>query len=108
MNLSQVGRWVFVIGAVLAIVAGFVNLNIPHFGLILTVVGLVVGFLNVSGSETNGFLIAAIALLMTASALGNIPQIGANLSAVGANLSAIAAPAALVVALKSLLGSAQN
>ena len=108
MNLSQVGRWVFVIGVVLAAVAGFINLGIPHFGLILTVVGLVVGFLNISDKESGGFLIAAIALLMTASALGNIPQIGAQLSAVGANLSAIAAPAALVVALKSLLGSAKK
>lgn len=108
MNLSQVGRWVFVVGVVLAVVAGFIDLGIPHFGLILTVVGLVVGLLNVSGKETGSFLIAAIALLMTASALGNIPQIGAQLVSVGSNLSAIAAPAALIVALKSLLSSAKS
>ena len=103
MNLSQIGRYLFLAGVVLAVVTGLVDLGIPHLGTILVVLGAVVGFLNVSGSESRTFLIAGIAFLATAGALNEVPLLGEHLAGIAGNLSAFAAPAVLIVALKSLL-----
>ena len=109
MNMSQIGRYLFLAGVVLSVVAGFIDLGIPHFATYLAVLGLVTGFLNVSGAESRTFLIAGIAFLATASALNGLAAtlgIGSHISAISANLSAFAAPAVLLVALKSLLSTA--
>ncbi len=109
MNMSQMGRYLFLAGVVLSVVAGFIDLGIPKFGTILAVLGLVTGFLNVSGAESRTFLIAGIAFLATASALNGLAAtmgIESSIAAVSSNLSAFAAPAVLIVALKSLLGTA--
>lgn len=103
MNLSQIGRYLFLAGVVLAVVAGLVNLGIPNLGTILIILGAIVGFLNVSGAESRTFLIAGIAFLATAGALNGLPALGDSIAAVAANLSAFASPAVLIVALKSLL-----
>ena len=107
MNMSQIGRYLFLGGVVLAVVTGLLgNLGIPNLGTILVVLGAVVGFLNVSGAESRTFLIAGIAFLATAGALNGLPALGEHIAGVAANLSAFASPAVLIVALKSLLSTA--
>jgi len=107
MNMSQIGRYLFLAGVILAVVTGLAgNMGIPNLGMILAVLGVIVGFLNVSGSESRTFLIAGIAFLATAGALNGLPAIGSHIAGVAANLSAFAAPAVLIVALKSLLSTA--
>lgn len=109
MNMSQMGRYLFLAGVVVAVAAGLLSLNIPHLATILAVAGVVVGFLNVSGAESRTFLIAGIAFLATAGALNGLAaQLGAGsqMAAVSAKLAAFAAPAVLIVALKSLLSTA--
>lgn len=106
MNMSQIGRYLFLAGVILAVVTGLVDLGIPHLGTILVVLGAIVGFLNVSGAESRTFLIAGIAFLATAGALNGLPELGRHISGIAANLSAFASPAVLIVALKSLLSTA--
>lgn len=111
MNMSQVGRWLFLAGVVIAVVTGLAgNLGISVLPVILLVLGIVVGLLNVSGAETRTFLVASIALMLTAGSLGGLDALGGGLgsivNAVAANLQTFIAPAALVVALKSLLSTA--
>jgi len=43
---------------------------------ILALLGVVVGILNITAEETEGFLLAAIAFLLSATALSTIPFIG--------------------------------
>ena len=109
MNFSQIGRYLFLAGVLVAVIAGIANLGIPNLGTILAILGVVVGMLNVSGAESRTFLIAGIAFLATASALNGLAStlgVGSQVSAIAANLSAFAAPAVLIVALKSLLTTA--
>jgi len=106
MNMSQIGRYLFLAGVLLSVVTGLAgNLGIPNLGVVLVVLGAIVGFLNVSGAESRTFLIAGIAFLATAGALNGIPALGESIGAIAANLSAFASPAVLIVALKSLMGT---
>ncbi len=104
--MGNVGKYAFLAGVVLAIVMSLVD--IPSGAVILGVLGLIVGLLNVSGAESEGFLVAAIALMMSATSISIIPQVGGWLAAVSGNLAAFVAPAALVVAVKSLVETSKD
>lgn len=62
MKNAEVGRWSFLVGVVLAVLAGLAT--VPHSATILFILGLIVGFLNVQDKESNEFLIAVTALLV--------------------------------------------
>ncbi len=104
---DMVGKWAFIIGVVLAIIAGFVA--IPFTAFVLAVLGLVVGFLNITTKETNNFLMAAIALLVLgAASLGAIGEVTVLkmvaewVESILTNIIAFVAPAALVVSLEAI------
>ena len=106
MNTDKVGRWAFIVGLALASLLPFLTEDLP--GWILPVLGLIVGFLNISGSESQGFLIAAIALAASAGAVVSIPEVGDTVTAVMENAVTFISPAMLVVAVKYLLESAKG
>lgn len=105
---EMIGKWAFIIGVLLAIIAGLFGAIIPAnitviIGWVLVVAGLVIGLLNIAAKEVTNFLIAAIALLAVGAAgLGALTLIGPIISAVLTNIVAIVSPAALVVALKAV------
>jgi hypothetical protein len=70
--MSHIGKYAFLSGVVLAVIMAFVS--IPSGALILAVLGLVVGLLNITSSESQGFLVAAMALMLTATSAGIIPE----------------------------------
>ncbi len=102
------GGWAFILGVVIAIVAGLASAGLDaisagYVTLALVVLGIVVGFLNIGEKEVKDFLIAAIALILVGTAnLSAIPVLGSYLAAMVLNISAFVAPAALVVALKAV------
>ena len=102
---AMIGKWAFIIGLAIAIIAGFVVL--PYVTLILVVLGLIVGVLNITDKETKDFLIAAIALTVGATSLNALPAIGAIATTIMANIVAFVVPAALLVALKSVYSLAK-
>ena len=107
---KMIGKWTFIIGVLVAIVAGFFSSVIPAniVSIVLIIAGLIIGLLNVTGEEVTQFLIAAIALLAVGAAgLGSIAMIGASIEAILKNIVAIVAPAALVVALKAVYSVGQ-
>ena len=63
MEKEFVGKWAFLIGLIIAVIAGFMTGYATTLALVLFVLGLIVGFLNVTEKESSKFLIAAIALL---------------------------------------------
>jgi hypothetical protein len=69
---------------------------------------LIVGFLNVSSKEAQGFLIAAIARTISASAVQSLPLVGELVTGIMAGVVVFVSPAILVVAIKALLDTAQN
>lgn len=105
------GEWAFVLGILLASILGFFpSLEVSgNVGLILAILGLVVGLLNITKSETQGFLIASIAFLLVGNAnLNQLPIFGSALAAILLNISYFVAPAALVVSLKAVINLAKR
>lgn len=105
---AKLGSWAFILGVLIAIVAGLVPAwQTPTLVWVLVILGLVVGFLNITGKETTEFLVAAVTMMIIGSA-GAIPALGVIILSILANIVAFVAPAALVVALKSIWVLAQK
>jgi len=112
---QKIGSYAFLLGVIIAIIAGAtaaVAIGVPgveHVPLVLVVLGLIVGFLNISDKEVQSFLVAGIALMaigIPGSALGELNKIqviplGDILSTILVMISLFAAPAVLIVALKA-------
>ncbi len=110
VNQQAIGSWAFLLGVIIAILAGAASVaafgfsGVEYVPLALVVLGLIVGFLNISDKEVQAFLLAGIALIavgISQTALTSIPVVGTYLAYVMGHISVFAAPAVLVVALKS-------
>jgi hypothetical protein len=105
--MLQLGKWAFIVGFVICVVAGLVIAE-PWMYWVLAVLGIVVGFMNISELETRTFLLAAIGLMLSASSVLALPVIGVAVTKVVANLVVFIAAAVLVVSLKSLFDVAKD
>ena len=102
MNLVTIGHWAFVLGLIISVIAGFGG-EIPALMTVLVVLGLIVGFLNVTEKESTAFLIKVIALLLIGMAsLGTVGYIRWMVPIL-TNVVAFVAAAGLVVAIKQVL-----
>ena len=103
--MQKVGSWAFIVGVIIALIAGFWPLNAVVTSVLL-ILGLIVGFLNVSGSETMPFLLASVSLVIVSSfggnLLGAIATIGPKIQMVLTTLVNFVIPATIVVALKAI------
>lgn len=112
--MAEVGKWAFLIGFIVAIILGIMAgagvalgaTTAAWLGLLLVVLGLIVGFANITAKETTGFLVAALALLVAnVAGLGAIntliPYLGSILEGIVRFLLVMVAPAALIVAVKA-------
>lgn len=120
---NSVGAWAFLIGVILAIVVGISTSLIPlpfivqHNGAVyavLVILGLLVGFLNVTGRESQTFMIAGAVLVVVSkfgmdSVTGSLIglSVGTAVSSTFAALLVMFVPATIVVALKSVFSIAQ-
>ncbi|NVJ64967.1 MAG: hypothetical protein HWE16_00645 [Gammaproteobacteria bacterium] len=105
----KIGSIAFLVGLVLAVVGAFVDVS--WFAALLVVIGLVVGFLNVSGGESRRFLISAIAFLMASTALypiDNLLGLGGVVGEIMHNIGYMVGAAALLVALMSLFDMSKD
>jgi hypothetical protein len=105
--MDKVGKYAFIAGLIICVLAGF-GLEASWVPWVLAVLGLIVGVLNIAEKEVQGFLLAAIGLIMSASAIAILPFVGGVLVTILAYLIVFIAPAVLVVALKSLLATARD
>ncbi len=114
MPYEKLGGWAFILGVLIAVIAGLASgaLDATMQGwitLALVILGLIVGFLNIGDKEVKDFLIAAIAIVLLGTAnLTAIPVIGTYLALMVLNVAAFVAPAALVVALKAVYNLASK
>jgi hypothetical protein len=107
---SQVGFWAFILGLVIALVFGILAAlgiamgAMPAIIVILIILGLVVGFLNITAKEILLFLVATIALIVVGGVFAplNVFAIGAMLDSILALVATLMAPAAVVAAIKAL------
>ena len=120
---NTLGAWAFLIGVILAIIIGLALTLIPiptltnysaQIYVILAVLGLIVGFTNVTGRDSQTFMIAGAVLVIvskfgmegvTGSLIG-FPIADAVTTIFGA-LLVLFAPATIIVALKTVFGIAR-
>lgn len=105
-NLEMVGKWAFIIGLALAIIAGLLQgiYAIPSLALILVILGLIVGFLNIVEKDTIKLLVAIIALTVVGGlTISVIPAINMYLESILTNILIFAGAAGLVVAVKAII-----
>lgn len=94
-----VGRVAFYVGLLISIVAGWIDVG-PTGLLALVALGIVVGFLNVTGREASRFLLATLVLLAGGMALGDI--FGEQVAKVLGAYVTFTAGAGAIVALKEV------
>ena len=107
MNTAKIGKWAFIIGLVIAVLAGLFFQ--PGWAIwMLAILGLIVGLLNVTAEDTRSFLLASIALTLSATALNTLPIVGTALSFILPFVVAFVAGATIVIALKELFQAARG
>ena len=115
---SDIGKWAFIIGALLAVLMGILEAVGQPLGtnmwlvLLLLVLGLVIGFVNITAKEVQPFLVASVAVLLAAGAANLMAAntlfapLGDILADVAKDIVLVVAPAALIVALRAVYGFA--
>jgi len=120
---NVVGAWAFLVGVILAVIIGLSTtwISIPaltkysaYIYAILIVLGIIVGFLNVAGKDSQTFMIAGV-ILVIVSQFGmdsvNKSLIGIGLGdvikSVFAALLSLFVPATIIVALKTVFNIAK-
>jgi len=110
---KQIGNYSFIIGVIVAVVLGLAASKLESAAVwlqsLLVVLGLVVGFLDVSGKETKEFLWVTVALVVVAFAgsaqinsWSNVELIGPYLKGIFDSILAFVVPASVVVGLKDV------
>ena len=118
----KTGDLAFILGVIIALVAGIaaalagaIDPSIAGIiGIVLVILGVVVGFMNIKEKETEAFLVAAIALMVTSAVAGwltldlVIPRLGTLILSILGYIGVFVAPAAVIVALKSVYALAKK
>jgi len=110
---KKIGNYSFIIGVIVAVVLGLASAQLGSaeawLWSLLIVLGLVVGFLNVSGKETKDFLLVTVSLVIVAyagsaqiSSWNNVQFIGVYIKGIFDSILALVVPASVVVALKEV------
>ena len=107
-----IGKWAFLIGLIIAVIAGFVAGYATTIAAVLFILGLIVGFLNITEKDSTKFLVAAIALLTggiaSISALSMLGIVIGYVNAIIGNFVAFVSAAALVIAIKAVFETSQK
>ena len=115
-HAENVGTFSFFLGIALAVLAGLpgaIPIESRNMALlILTMLGIIVGFLNLKDDDIKGFLIAAIALLVASIGYNNglitIPYIGEYIRNTLNYIVIFVSPAAIIVALQEIFNLAHT
>ena len=102
--VGLVGFWAFIVGLIISVIAGLVLPGNAIIVLILVILGIVIGFLNISPKETQALLLAAIALIVVGNAFAPLKFLGIDTMIAGilAYITVLVAPAAVIAAIKTI------
>jgi hypothetical protein len=112
-SLVKIGSWAFIIGVVIALIVGIFSGATNSWVLsILILLGLIVGFLNISGKETTAFLLSTVSLVLVTNFGGtvieNIEIVGPALGRILSAIMVFVIPATIIVAIKAIYALAHN
>ena len=102
--LSTIGFWAFIIGLIIAVVGGLLMPANTILIMILIILGIIIGFLNITAKEVILFLVATIALVVVGNVFAPLKTlgIGAILGNMLSYVATLMAPAAIIGAIKAL------
>ncbi|MFH1779558.1 MAG: hypothetical protein ABH803_00230 [Candidatus Micrarchaeota archaeon] len=110
-DMNKYGAWAFLVGLILAILAGFIDIG-TWVSLVLLLLGVIVGLLNIKDKEMMLFLVAGIALTAGLGSLGALAAtlgFGLNvLVPIFNNIALFVGPAIGIVALKAIYGISKD
>jgi hypothetical protein len=113
--LAKIGVWAFIVGVVIALLASFIPSMQSVITAALVVIGLIVGFLNVTDKETTPFLMASVSMMIALFTAGQAMQAMTSLGMVGTYLTNLMGsinififPATIVVAMKAIYALAKD
>ena len=112
--LAKVGAWAFIIGVIVSLIVGIFTLGIGNAitTSVLILLGLIVGFLNITGRETTPFLLATLSLVLVAyfggDVLAKVATLGPYLNGTLMALMTFVIPALIIVALKAIWALAHD
>jgi hypothetical protein len=117
----QYGVWAFTIGMFLALFAGLASRLLSntvngYIVAVLVLLGIAVGFLNVTKEETSSFLMSSVAVMIALFTAGQaLVAMAASLGIIGEVLLSLLSyinmfvfPATIVVAIKSIYALAKD
>lgn len=106
--MDSLGGWAFLIGIILAVVLGAFGAISEIIAIILVIIGLVVGFLNITDKEAQKFMYTGAILVIISyfggSVMGTIGFVKGILDAI----LYIFVPATIIVAVKSVFSMAKK
>jgi len=76
MDMKTIGRWAYLVGLVLAIVAALVGIYASWLGIVLMVLAVVAGILYMDTGELTNYGVRYLVLFAVAAALDAFPVIG--------------------------------
>jgi len=104
----RVGRWAFLVGVVLAVVFAFIGQMSIEVVSFLSIIGIIVGLVNVKDEEIRAFLLSGVVLII-ASAFGYTAfGIFEIIERIFNGLLVIFVPATIVVAIRNVFVIATN
>ncbi len=113
-GLSKIGSWAFILGVLIAVVAGLIQsvADNPTIVSLLIVLGLIVGFLNVTGRETTPFLLATVSLVvvtwMVKDVFGAVSIVGPYLAGIMKSIMTFVVPSTIIVSMKAVYALASD
>jgi hypothetical protein len=98
------GFWALIAGLIICVVAGIISPHNTPVTIVLIILGVIIGFLNITSKETMLFLLATIALVVVGNAFAvvTVLDIGKILGGILGYIATLVAPAATIAAIKAL------
>jgi hypothetical protein len=102
--LGFIGFWAFIIGLILAVVAGLLWPGNSTIIVVLIILGIIIGLLNITAKEFMLFLLATIALVVVGNVFAPLTalSLGEKLGNILSYIAILVAPAAIIAAIKAL------
>ena len=102
--LHFLGFGAFIVGLILAVVAGLLWPSNTTIIVVLIILGIIIGLLNITAKETMLFLIAVIALVVVGNVFVHLKvlSLGVYLGSILSYIAILVSPAAIIAAIKAL------
>lgn len=94
---KTVGKWLYFIGLLIAVIAGLFSLSYSWLSLILVLMGILAAILFLDSEDVVNFAIRFLLLFAVSSALDAVPAVGKYITGMFTSVVAFLAPVALTL-----------